>query len=256
MKIMEQFNLKGKVAIITGAGNGIGKASALKLAEAGADVVCSDMVLSKAEETANEARKMGVKSIAVKCDVTNEKDLQKLVDTTVDYFGKINILFNNAGGGGKDERFENLTLEYIQSIYNLNVYSKFTLMKLCAPYMKKDGYGSIINISSMASISAEPNMSVYGSSRAAINQLTKYAAFDLGPEIRVNAVGPGAIKTDSLETVLTPEIEEKMLLHTPLKRLGVPGDIASAVLFLASPASSWISGQILFVNGGGTQSLD
>ena len=254
---MKQFDLKGKVAIITGAGDGIGKASALVLAEAGADVVCSDLKLDKAEETAKKARKFGVKSIGIKCDITKESELNILVNKTIKEFKKVNILVNNAGANGSgDEFWKKLTSEYISFIYNATVYSKFILTKLCAPHMKRDGYGSIINISSLSSITTSSNMGVSGSARAAVNQLTKYSAYDLGPEIRVNAIGPGAIKTKSLETVLTKEIESKMLAKTPLKRLGQPDDIAMGVLYFASPASSWTSGQILFIDGGGTQSLD
>jgi len=257
MKISEQYNLKGKVAIITGAGDGIGRASALKLAQAGATVVCSDLDLEKAQETVVMVKELGAEGLAIKCNVTVEEDMKALVNETVKQFGKVNILVNNAGGGGGGkEKLEELTLDYITFIYKLNVFSVFTLMKLCAPHMRKDGYGSIINISSMASNMVSHNMSVYGSSKAAINQLTKYAAYDLGPEIRVNAIGPGAIKTRALGTVLTPEIEQKMLVKTPIKRLGEAEDIADAVLYFASPASSWTSGQIIFVNGGGTQELD
>lgn len=257
MEIAEQFNLKGKVAIITGAGDGIGRASALKLAQAGAIVVCSDLDIEKANESVKLVEELGGKALAVKCNVTVEEELKALVDETVKHFEKVNILVNNAGGGGGGkEKLEELTLDYITFIYKLNVFSVFTLMKLCAPYMRKDGYGSIINISSMASNMVSHNMSVYGSSKAALNQLTKYASYDLGPEIRVNAIGPGAIKTRALASVLTPEIEQKMLANTPIKRLGEAEDIATAVLYFASPASSWTSGQIIFVNGGGVQELD
>ena len=250
MKISELFDLTGKIAIVTGAGDGIGRASAMRLAEAGADVVCCDININKANETAKEILEYGRKCITVKCDVTLEKDLKNLVNETIKYYGTVNILLNNAGGGGKNEFFDKLTSKYIRSIYNLNVFSKFTLMKLCAPHMKKSGYGSIINISSLASIISQPNMSVYGSSRAAINQLTKYASMDLAPKIRVNTIGPGAIKTNMLASVISEEIEKKLAENIPLKRLGKPDDIAMGVLYLASPASSWVDGQTLFIDGG------
>jgi 7-alpha-hydroxysteroid dehydrogenase len=122
--------------------------------------------------------------------------------------------------------------------------------------MKESGYGSIINMSSMASINTSPAISAYASSKAAINHMTKNLAFDYGPEIRLNAIGPGAIRTQALQTVLTPEIEKRMLAHTPLARLGETEDIAGAVLYFAAPISSWVTGQVLFVNGGGVQTLD
>ncbi|MGL5583606.1 MAG: glucose 1-dehydrogenase, partial [Cetobacterium sp.] len=251
-KIENHYNLKGMVAIITGAGAGIGKASALMLARAGANIVCADLNKVDADNTAIEARGEGVKAIGVKCDVTSIQDLEEVVKATIQEFGKINILVNNAGGGGGGrEKFLELTSEYLQKIYNLNVFSIFNLSRLCAPHMIASEYGSIVNISSMASLMQSHNMSVYGSSKAAINQLTKYMAVDLGPIIRVNAIAPGAIKTHALATVLTPELEEVMLKKTPMKVLGEADDIAMAVFFLASPLSKWITGQILPVNGGG-----
>ncbi|WP_291254998.1 glucose 1-dehydrogenase [Fusobacterium sp.] len=257
MKITDAYDLKGKVAVVTGAGDGIGKASALKLAEAGANVVCSDLDEEKAKAVAEEAKKYGVEALGIKCNVLFEEELENLVKTTVEKFGKVNILVNNAGGGGGGrENIESLTLEYITKIYTLNVFSGIILTKLCAPYMKKDGYGSIINISSMSSDMVSHDMIIYGSSKAAVNQMTKYASYDLGPEIRVNAIGPGAIKTRALASVLTPEIEKNMLKNTPLKRLGDVEDIAMTVLYFASPASAWTSGQVIFVNGGGIQELD
>lgn len=256
-KIENHYNLKGMVAIITGAGAGIGKASALMLARAGASIVCADLNKVDADNTAIEARGEGVKAIGVKCDVTSIQDLEAVVKATIKEFGKINILVNNAGGGGGGrEKFLELTPEYLQKIYNLNVFSIFNLSRLCAPHMIASEYGSIVNISSMSSIMQSHNMSVYGSSKAAVNQLTKYMAVDLGPIIRVNAIAPGAIKTHALATVLTPELEEIMLKKTPMKVLGEADDIAMAVFFLASPLSKWITGQILPVNGGGEQDLE
>lgn len=256
-KIENHYNLKGMVAIITGAGAGIGKASALMLARAGANIVCADLNKVDADNTAIEARGEGVKAIGVKCDVTSIQDLEEVVKATIKEFGKINILVNNAGGGGGGrEKFLELTPEYLQKIYNLNVFSIFNLSRLCAPHMIASEYGSIVNISSMSSIMQSHNMSVYGSSKAAVNQLTKYMAVDLGPIIRVNAIAPGAIKTHALATVLTPELEEVMLKKTPMKVLGEADDIAMAVFFLASPLSKWITGQILPVNGGGEQDLE
>lgn len=255
--IEKQLCIKDKVAIITGAGNGIGKASALILAKAGVNVVCSDLKKEDSDITANEAISLGVKAISVKCDVTNEKDLENLVTESIKAFGTVNILINNAGGGGGGkEKFEELSLDYIKKIYMLNVFSVFKLSQLCIPYMKESNYGSIINISSMAAFMETHNMSVYGSSKAALVQLTKYMSFDLGPIIRVNSIAPGAIKTDALASVLTPELEKVMLKKTPLKTLGEAKDIAMTVLYLASPMSKWISGQTIQVNGGGEQDLD
>jgi 7-alpha-hydroxysteroid dehydrogenase len=123
--------------------------------------------------------------------------------------------------------------------------------------MKAGGYGSIINITSMSSVNKSPNMSAYAASKAAMNHMTASLAMDYGVDnIRVNAVGPGATKTAALASVLTPEIEAKMLAHTPIKRLGEVDDIAGAVLYFAAPVSNWVSGQVIFVNGGGVQTLE
>lgn len=252
------FDLNGKVAIITGGAKGIGKGCSQMLAAHGASVVIADFNVEAAEATAALIRASGGKAKAVACNVLDDSDLTALVDATLAEFGQINILVNNVGGGGAGrESPSTLTVEQFAHTFQLNVFSNWRLSQLCAPHMKKAGYGSIINMSSMASINKSPAISAYASSKAAINHMTANLAFDYGPaNIRVNAVGPGAVRTDALASVLTPEIEKKMLSHTPLKRLGEPEDIAGAVLYFASPISSWVSGQVLFVNGGGVQTLD
>ena len=251
------LNLDNYVAIVTGGGNGIGAASCKLLAQHGAIVVVADLKLDAAQKVANEIKTQGFQAIAVKCNVLNDDDLVRLVETTVKQYHKINILVNNAGGGGAGrESPEHLSIEQFERTFQLNVFSGWRLSQLCAPYMKQAGLGSIINISSMSSINKSPAISAYASSKAAINHMTANLAFDYGPEIRINAVGPGAIRTDALASVLTPEIEKRMLAHTPLQRLGEADDIAGAVLYFAAPISKWVSGQVLFVNGGGVQTLD
>ena len=173
-------------------------------------------------------------------------------------FGGIHILVNNAGGGGAGkESPAEMSVDQFARTFQLNVFSAWRLAQLCAPHMKKAGYGSIISMSSMSSINKSSAISAYASSKAAINHMTANLAFDYGVDgIRVNAVGPGAVRTGALASVLTPEIEKRMLSHTPINRLGEPEDIAGAVLYFAAPISKWVSGQILFVNGGGVQTLD
>ena len=251
------LNLDQYVAIVTGGGNGIGAASCKLLAQHGASVVVADLKLDAAQKIVDEIKAQGFQAIAVECNVLNDEDLVRLVETTVNHYHKINILVNNAGGGGAGrESPEHLSVEQFTRTFQLNVFSGWRLSQLCAPYMKQAGLGSIINISSMSSINKSPAISAYASSKAAINHMTANLAFDYGPEIRINAVGPGAIRTDALASVLTPEIEQRMLAHTPLQRLGEADDIAGAVLYFAAPISKWVSGQVLFVNGGGVQTLD
>lgn len=251
------FDLSGKVAIVTGGGNGIGAACCRMLAEYGATVVIADFKLAAAQTLADEIIARGGKAMAVECNVLKDDDLVALINRSVMEFSGIHILVNNAGGGGagKESPFE-ITQEEFERPFRINVFSAWRLAQLCAPHMQQAGYGSIINMSSMSSINKSPSISAYAASKAAINHMTANLAHDYGPVIRINAVGPGAVRTDALATVLTPEIEERMLAHTPIKRLGEPEDIAGAVLYFAAPISQWVSGQVLFVNGGGVQTLD
>lgn len=257
MKPTDLFDLHGKVAIVTGGGNGIGAACCRMLANYGASVVVADWKAADAQKVAHEVTTSGGNALAMECNVLRDDDLVALVDRTLSEYGGIQILVNNAGGGGagKESPFE-ISLEQFERPFQINVFSAWRLAQLCAPHMKKAGYGSIINMSSMSSINKSPAISAYAASKAAINHMTANLAHDYGPEIRINAVGPGAVRTAALATVLTPEIEARMLAHTPIKRLGEPDDIAGAVLFFAAPISSWVSGQVLFVNGGGVQTLD
>ena len=255
MQTSPLFDLSKQVAIVTGGGNGIGKASARMLAAHGATVVIADLKADAAQQAADAITAEGGEALALACNVLEDDDLVALVDRTIARYGHIHILVNNAGGGGNGSPSD-MTLAQFERAFQLNVFSSWRLSQLCAPHMRKAGHGSIVNISSMASINRSPAISAYASAKAAVNHMTANLAFDYGPEIRVNAVGPGAVRTDALASVLTPEIEKRMLSHTPLPRLGEPDDIAGAVLYFAAPVSRWVSGQVLFVNGGGVQTLD
>lgn len=257
MELNELFDLTGKVAIVTGGAQGIGKAAALLLAKAGADIAIGDLNQDAAELVAAEVRKLGRKAVAAKCNVLDDADLVKLVETTVKELGGVHVLINNAGGGGGgQEDPSKVSVQDIRRDFDLNVFSGWRMCQLCVPHMKRAGYGSIVFTTSMASINHSPNMSGYGGSKAAVNHVAANLAHDFGPEVRVNCVGPGATRTAALESVLTPEIERRMLAHTPIQRLGTPDDIAGAILYFAAPVSEWVSGQTLFVNGGGVQTLD
>lgn len=252
------FDLTDKVAVVTGGGDGIGKASCEILAAFGASVIVSDISFDKAQAVADGIVATGGKSAAVVCNVLDSKDLAHLIDFTVSTFGTVNILVNNAGmgGGGREDPYK-IDRAYVERIYAINVFAPWELSKLAAPYMEKSGYGSIVNITSMSSINNSPGMAIYGSSKAALNHMASNLAFDYGPlGIRINNVGPGATRTHALASVLTPEIEARMLAHTPIHRLGEVSDIAGAVLYFAAPISAWVSGQTMMVNGGGIQTLD
>ncbi|OEE59955.1 7-alpha-hydroxysteroid dehydrogenase [Enterovibrio norvegicus FF-454] len=254
MSVIQQFSLEGQVAIVTGAAAGIGRRIAEVFADAGAAVVVSDLDMQAASDVAAAITDKGGKAVATACNVTKEEDLVALVETAMREFGKLTLLANNAGGGGP-KPFD-MPMKDFDWAYQINVYAPFRLMQLCAPVMQRAGGGAILNISSMAGENKNSQMASYGSSKAAVNHLTRNTAFDLGPMgIRVNAIAPGAIRTQALEKVLTPDIEKAMLTHTPLGRLGITDDIALAALFLCSPAAAWVSGQILTVSGGGSQEL-
>ena len=257
MDIAKMFDLSGRVAVVTGAGDGIGRGVSEILAAAGASVVVSDISLEKARSVAESITDGGGEASAVSCNVSEETDLSGLIDFAVGSYGTVNILVNNAGigGGGRENPFS-IDRAYVERIYAVNVFAPWELCRLAAPHMEKSGYGSIINITSMSSINKDPDMAIYASSKAALNHMASNLAYDYGKMgIRINNVGPGATRTKALASVLTPEIEKRMLAHTPIGRLGEISDIAGAVLYFASPISSWVSGQTLMVNGGGVQTL-
>lgn len=209
MEVNKLFDLTGKTAIVTGGANGIGKATAMILAKHGANISIGDFNIEDAKKTAKEIEKLGVKAIAVSCNVLKDEDLVHLIDTTVSKLGGIHILINNAGGGGagRENPFK-ISVEDIKRDFELNVFSGWRLCQLAVPHMKKAGYGSIVFTTSMSSINKSPNMSGYGGSKAAVNHMVANLAYDFGPEVRINAVGPGATRTAALESVLTPEIEK------------------------------------------------
>ena len=249
MSIIDQFRLTGQVAIITGAGKGIGKAIALAFAEAGANVVCAARTEADIQSTVTEARALGVNALAVATNTKSEKQLAHLVATTVNEFGQINILVNNAGGAMPNNPMQT-TAEQFNSDYHFNVTSPFILSQLCMPYLKTAQNGNIINITSAAGRYSQKSFSSYGSAKAALNQLTRLLAADFAPEVRVNGIAPGTIITEALAQFLDEASTNRMIQLTPMQSLGHTDDIAAAALYLASPAAKWVTGKVLEVDGG------
>jgi 7-alpha-hydroxysteroid dehydrogenase len=243
------FSLNGQVAIVTGAGKGIGRACALTLAQAGADVALTARTQADLDKVAAEIRAMGRRAIVVAGDISQEATMDTLVAETLKTLGKITILINNAGGAGPNSPLKMGGTDF-SAVLAWNVTPAYLMIQKTAKAMRESGGGAVVNISSVAARYAQKHFSAYGAAKAALNQMTRNLAQDFGPAIRINAIEPGTIMTEALAPFLTPERTERMLSSTPMGRLGQPEDIAASALFLVSPASSWITGKILGVDGG------
>lgn len=243
------FSLNGQVAIVTGAGKGIGRACAMALAQAGADVALAARTQADLDLVAADIRALGRRAITVAGDVSDEANLDTLVARTVAELGKVTILINNAGGAGPNSPLKMGGAEF-SDVLAWNVTPAYLLIQKTAQAMKDAGGGAVINISSVAARYAQKHFSVYGAAKAALNQLTRNLAQDFAPHVRINAIEPGTIMTDALGRVLTPDRLENMRKTTPMARMGQPEDIANAALFLVAPASGWITGKVLGVDGG------
>lgn len=250
MSIFDNFRLNGKVALVTGAGKGIGAAIAKTFAEAGADVVIGARTITDLESVAREIRAMGQRALVVNTDVLEFDQLQNLADRAMEEFGRIDILVNNAGGFPPKPVSQTTAREF-EEAFRFNVSTAFELSRICAPLMvESTGSGVILNISSIAGHKPAPCFAAYGTAKGALSLLTKELAQEFAPKVRVNAIAVGSTRTDALNTVLTPEIEQVMVDLTPMGRLGEVEDIALGALYLCTPAASYVTGEILGVNGG------
>jgi NAD(P)-dependent dehydrogenase (short-subunit alcohol dehydrogenase family) len=248
----ERFRLDGRVALITGGGTGIGRGSALVLAEYGADVVLAGRRPVPLESTVKEAEAMGRRALAVPCDVTSAEACRRLVDTTVKEFGKVDIVVNCAGGA-ETKSIMKWPDDDFDHVLALNFAAVWHLSRAAAKPMLEQGKGAIVNISSGASLVGMPQAAPYGAAKAAVNNLTaSMAAAWTGKGLRVNAIAVGAVRAatltdDAARYGLDPEA---IGMTNASGRLGEPDEIGYGVLFFASDASSFCSGQTLFMHGG------
>ena len=243
------MELKGKVALVTGAAQGIGKAIALLLARNGADLVVSDINLEKAQETAREIQAIERKALAVKVDVANLEDVERMVQAVLEQFHQVDILVNNAGIA-RDKLILRMTEEDWDVVLDVNLKGTFNCTKAVIRHMLKQKSGKIVNIASVVGEMGNAGQANYSASKAGVIGFTKTIAREFAQRgINVNAIAPGYIETPMTDA-LPEKVKEELKRMIPLERLGRPEDIAEAVLFLVSASSNYITGQVLNVNGG------
>jgi len=241
---------KGRIAVITGAGSGIGKATALTLAREGAAVVASDINLHSAEKVADEIKAGGGNGLAVMTDVTSKGDMTRLIETAVEKLGRVDIMVNNAGIGNTTP-IEEMTKEEWDRVMDVNLWGVFLGCQTVFKPMKEQRYGKIVNISSLAAKVGGIIIGVhYSCSKAGVTCMTKTFARALGPYgVNVNAICPGPIETP-FHSITTKEQREGLIKSTPLGKFGEPEDISETILFLVSDSARHITGEIIDVNGG------
>jgi len=253
---LPEFSLADKIAFVTGAGRGLGRAGALALARAGAHVALVARTRSQLEETATAVERLGRKTVVAVADIRNADQIAAAVKTTVEAFGRIDILFNNAGTNVRKPVVE-MTDEDWHTIIDTNVKGIFLVARAVARQMIAQKTGRIINMSSMSAVSPERDKVVYASSKGAVSQFTKGLALELAPHgISVNAIAPGYMMTPLVQGYLEADAERyrRILQRIPLGRIGQPEEIGGALVFLASDAARFITGATIAIDGGWTAS--
>ncbi|MFV0315613.1 MAG: glucose 1-dehydrogenase [Microthrixaceae bacterium] len=249
MSILDRFRVDGARALVTGAGRGIGRASALALAEAGADVALVSRTEGDLDAVATEISALGRRALVLPFDVMDLEGVPALIERVGSELGGLEILVNNAGGSFPKPLLETSARSF-EKAFTFNVTTALEMTKAATPLILRGGGGSIVNISSAAGRMADRGFAAYGTAKAAMNHLSRINAMDLAPHIRVNAIAVGSVATDALATVLDAQRRSAMEANTPLRRLGTPEDIAAAVLYLCSPAGAYVTGKVLEVDGG------
>lgn len=245
------MKLEARVSLVTGAAQGIGKEIAMTLARAGSDIVVCDVNLEAAQNTQKEIEALGRRALSVKVDVTNMKEVEEMVNLILDKFSKIDILVNNAGIT-RDNLILRMSEQDWDTVLSVNLKGAFNCIKIASRHMLKKRYGKIVNIASVIGIMGNAGQANYAASKGGLIALTKSLAKELASRnINVNAVAPGFIQTAMTEK-LPEEYKKQMLSVIPLGKFGFPADVAKTCLFLASPESDYITGQVIVVDGGMT----
>jgi len=246
----DRFGLDGRVAIVTGAGRGIGAACAVALAQMGADVVISARSVDQLAGVVTTVEDLGRRAVAVPADLSDLDAIPALAESASEAFGRIDIVVNNVGGTAP-RPFMDTSVGYMARAFSFNVLTAHALTKAAVPTMLAGDGGSIVNISSAMGRLAGRGYAAYGTAKGALSHWTELAATDLAPRIRVNGIEVGSIDTSALEFVTADEaMSAEMAEGTLLGRIGDPADIAAAVVWLASPAAAYVTGKLIAVDGG------